>query len=280
MTVGVGAPEGSDLRRRLYVVIFEADTRAGKAFDVALLVLILASVLVVMLDSVGRVETRFGAELRLAEWVVTALFTVEYVLRLYCTPAPLRYARSFFGLVDLMAILPTYLGLLFPGAESLLVIRALRLLRAFRVLKMARYLGEANVLLTALRSSVPKVAVFLGTVLVLTLIMGSAMYLIEGAERGFTSIPRSVYWAIVTMTTVGYGDLAPQTVPGQVLAAIAMIMGYAIIAVPTGIVSAEMVHSGRPVTTRSCTECLSQGHELRARHCMDCGAELPASASG
>jgi voltage-gated potassium channel len=190
-------------------------------------------------------------------------------------PRPLRYARSFFGMVDLLAILPTYLSLLLPGSQSLLVIRALRLLRIFRVFKLARYLVEANVLALALRSSLPKVIVFIGTVLVLITIMGASMYLVEGAENGFTSIPRSMYWAIVTMTTVGYGDIAPTTVPGQVLAAVAMLMGYSIIAVPTGIVSAELVHAARrPDTTRVCTHCFSEGHAPGARFCRDCGASM------
>jgi len=257
-------------------IIFEADTPAGKAFDVVLLWLIVASVVAVMLESVASVRSEYGSWLRWAEWGFTLLFTAEYVARLACVHSPLRYARSFFGLVDLAAILPTYLSLVLPGAQTLLVIRVLRLLRVFRVLKLARFLSEANVLVTALRSSRHKVTVFVGTVLCLVLIMGSAMYLIEGPDNGFTSIPRGMYWAIVTMTTVGYGDIAPSSVAGQVLAAAAMILGYAIIAVPTGIVSAELVQSARrPVTTRVCSECLSEGHETTAAYCKDCGAALP-----
>ena len=221
-------------------------------------------------------RSQYGLWLRWAEWGFTLLFTVEYIARLACVRSPARYALSFFGLVDLAAILPTYLSLLLPGAQTLLVIRVLRLLRVFRVLKLARFLSEANVLAAALRSSRHKVTVFLGTVLCLVLIMGSAMYLIEGPASGFTSIPRSMYWAIVTMTTVGYGDIAPSSIAGQVLAAAVMILGYAIIAVPTGIVSAELVQSvRRPVTTRVCSECLSEGHELTAAYCKDCGAALP-----
>jgi voltage-gated potassium channel len=265
-------PAWRELLRR---IIFEADTPAGKAFDVALLVLIVLSVVLVMLESVATAQQVYRPWLRASEWVITALFTLEYGLRLLCAPSPPRYARSFFGLVDLMAILPTYLSLVLPGSQSLLVIRALRLLRIFRVFKLARYLVEANVLVSALRSSVPKVIVFIGTVLILVVIMGSAMYLIEGEENGFTSIPRAMYWAIVTMTTVGYGDIAPHTVPGQVLAALAMLMGYSIIAVPTGIVSAEIIHATRrPITTRVCPACYSEGHEYGADYCKDCGQPL------
>ena len=262
-------------RAWLREVIFEADTPLGKAFDVGLLIVIMVSVVLVMLESVADFAARHGTWLDVAEWVITALFTIEYLLRLSCVPKPFQYARSFFGIVDLLAILPAYLSLLLPGSESLLVIRAVRLLRLFRVFKLVRYLVEANVLATALRASVPKVIVFLGTVVVMVMIMGSAMYLVEGPESGFTSIPRAVYWAIVTMTTVGYGDITPQTVPGQMLAALAMLLGYAIIAVPTGIVSAEMVRSQRiPLTTRTCDECFSEGHAVTARYCRDCGAAL------
>jgi voltage-gated potassium channel len=262
-------------RERLWRIIFETDTRAGRAFDVALLWAIVTSVVAVMLESVAAIHVRYGLALRVVEWVFTLLFTLEYGLRLYCVRVRSRYATSFFGVVDLLAILPTYLSLALPGSQSLLVIRALRLLRVFRVLKLMRFLGEANVLRTALVSSLPKVVVFLGTVLVLVLIMGASMYLIEGEEHGFTSVPRSMYWAIVTMTTVGYGDLAPRTVPGQVVASVAMILGYSIIAVPTGIVSAEIVHqsrdAGRP---RSCPDCARGGHDADARHCKHCGAPL------
>ncbi|MCZ6730783.1 MAG: ion transporter [SAR324 cluster bacterium] len=265
----------SPWRLRLHVIIFEADTPAGKAFDMALLVAILSSIIVVMLDSVEDIASRYGALLGALEWMFTILFTIEYVLRLVSVSRPLRYVFSFYGVIDLMAILPTYLSLIMSGAESLLVLRSLRLLRIFRVLKLAHYLSEANVLASALRSSGPKVLVFLGTVLSLVLIMGTMMYLVEGEENGFTSIPRSMYWAIVTMTTVGYGDIAPQTVLGQVLASVVMILGYSIIAVPTGIVSAELGKVSREkVSTRACLECSLEGHDADARHCKYCGAAL------
>ncbi len=263
-------------RVRLHEIIFEADTPAGKAFDVALIGVIVLSVLTVMLESVSAYRATYGPFLRCVEWVITGLFTIEYILRLSCVVQPARYARSFFGIIDLMAILPSYLSLFLPGAQSLLVVRVLRLLRIFRVFKLVVYLGEANVLSAALRSSLPKIVVFLMTVLLIVISMGTAMYLIEGEANGFSSIPRGVYWAIVTMTTVGYGDVAPQTVPGQTLAAALMIMGYAIIAVPTGIVSAELIEAGRqrPVTTRVCPLCLTEGHQRSARFCRDCGASL------
>ncbi len=263
------------LRERTRIVIFEADTPAGRAFDVALFSLILGSVIAVMMESVAAVRAAHGPWLRATEWVVTALFTVEYGVRLWCVREPFRYARSFFGVVDLLAILPTYLSLVLPGSQSLLTIRALRLLRIFRVLKLSHFLGDANLLLSALRSGRRKVLVFLGTLLVLALILGSAMHLVEGPTHGFTSIPRSVYWAIVTMTTVGYGDITPQTLPGQILAAGIMILGYSIIAVPTGIFTAEIVAQWRrPVSTRTCPACLTEGHDPKARYCKDCGAPL------
>ena len=277
MTSPLENPPLSPWREKLRVIIFEADTPAGKAFDVGLLVAILLSVLAVMLDSVTTFRSQHGQLLTSAEWIFTLLFTVEYALRLVCSPRPLHYARSFFGVVDLLAILPTYLSLLFPGAESMIVIRGLRLLRVFRVFKLGQFLGEASLLRNALASSRHKITVFLGTITILVTILGAAMYLIEGEANGFTSIPVSIYWAIVTMTTVGYGDMAPITVSGKVLASIVMIMGYSIIAVPTGIVTAEIVETAaasRRITTRSCPNCLSEGHDRDASYCKDCGAPL------
>ncbi len=265
-------------RKQLRVIIFEADTPAGKAFDVALLVVILLSVTIVMAESVKPIRMVFGFELDVAEWTFTLLFTVEYILRLVSVRSPVRYARSFFGIVDVLAILPTFLSLLCPGAESLLVIRGLRLLRVFRVFKLARFLGEASLLGRAMVNSRHKIIVFLGTVLILVTILGSAMYLIEGEDNGFTSVPTSVYWAIVTMTTVGYGDITPQTVAGKTLAAMVMILGYSVIAVPTGIVTAEILETatGGMISSRGCPECLSEGHMANANYCKDCGAPLGA----
>lgn len=270
-----GTPLAPTQRAKLHEIIFEADTPGGKAFDVALLVFILASVVAVMLDSVSSVRQEYGAALRVFEWVVTVLFTIEYLLRLYCVGRPFAYAFSFFGIVDLLAILPTYLSVVFAGAQSLLVIRALRLLRVFRVLKLVHFVGEATELREALQASARKIIVFLGAVITIVLIVGALMYLIEGEESGFTSIPQGMYWAIVTMTTVGYGDIAPQTFPGKFLASLIMILGYGIIAVPTGIVSVEMSAArGRPMSTQVCPNCASEGHETNAKFCKDCGSIL------
>jgi voltage-gated potassium channel len=262
-------------RARLHEVIFEADTPIGRAFDIALLVAIVASVLAVMLESVADIRAQFGQVLYAIEWIFTILFTFEYMLRLICVRRPLRYATSFFGVVDLLAIAPTYLSLGIAGAHSLMVIRVLRLLRVFRVFKLTRYLGQARLLSQALKASRPKIIVFIGAVLSMVLIMGTLLYLIEGEENGFTSIPRGVYWAIVTMTTVGYGDIAPQTVLGQAMAALVMIMGYAIIAVPTGIVSAELIQELRtPTNTQVCHNCALASHDDDAMFCKRCGSEL------
>ncbi len=236
---------------------------------------ILISVLTVLLESVAAYRVAYGPWLRAVEWLFTLLFTLEYVLRLYSVQRPARYARSFFGIVDLAAIIPTYLSLVITGTQSLIVIRAIRLLRVFRVLKLAHYLGEANFLLSALKAGRAKITIFLGTLLTLVVIVAALMYLIEGEENGFTSVPASIYWAIVTMTTVGYGDIAPRTVAGQTLAALLMILGYAIIAVPTGIVSAELTRrSSRPVSTQACPSCSREGHDIDAVHCKFCGVKL------
>jgi len=267
--------EGLSARRAwLHEIIFEADTPAGKAFDVVLLVLIAASLLAVCLETVDSVRLRFGTELRALEWILTTVFTLEYLLRLATVVRPMRYALSFFGVVDLLAILPSYVSLLIPGTQSLLVIRGLRLLRIVRVFKLARFLGEARVLLTAVRSSAYKVTMFVGSVLVIVLIMGALMYLIEGPEHGFTSIPRAMYWGIVTVTTVGRGDSSPRTPLGQILASALMVIGWGIIAVPSGILSVELLEAGRDVTTQACPSCSAEGHDADARHCKYCGYRL------
>lgn len=275
-TSRMAAHPDSRWRSKLHEVIFEADTPAGKAFDVALLIVILASVLVVLLESVPSVRAEHGRTLWAVEWGLTGLFTVEYLLRLVSVRQPARYARSFFGIVDLLAVLPTYLSVLLPGAQTLLVVRALRLLRVFRILKLGEFLGEARMLIVALKASVRKIVVFLVAVLVMVLIIGSLMYLVETPESGFTSIPQSIYWAIVTLTTVGYGDIAPQSVLGRMLASLVMILGYGLIAVPTGIVTVELSQAGRPklVSTQACPSCGLQGHDSDARHCKYCGAPL------
>ncbi|MGB0954317.1 MAG: ion transporter [Planctomycetota bacterium] len=266
-------PEIAGWRQRLWRIIFEADTPTGKVFDVALIIAILLSVVVVMLESVAPIRESYGGALYVAEWGFTILFTLEYIARLLCTRRPLRYARSFFGIVDLMAILPTYLVAIFPAARYLLVIRVMRILRAFRVLKLAAHVREANLLVNALIASRRKITVFLFAVFALTVVLGSLMYLIEGEVHGFDSIPRGVYWAIVTLTTVGYGDIAPETPLGQFLASIVMVMGYGIIAVPTGIVTSEMTMAAWR-DARACGSCGQRGHDRDASYCRCCGDAL------
>lgn len=263
------------LRARLHEIIFEADTPAGRLFDAALLVLIVTSVAVVMLESVPGVRDEYGWLLIRLEWLFTVLFTIEYLLRLYSVRAPWKYATSFFGVVDLMAVVPTYLSLLFPGAQALLVIRILRLLRVFRIFKLAGYLNESRALWVALKASSRKIFVFLFAILNIVIVTGAVVYLVEGPAHGFTSIPASIYWAVVTLTTVGYGDLVPLTPAGQFLASLLMLMGYGIIAVPTGIVSAEVVQvvHGR-ISTQACPSCSAEGHQYDAVHCRKCGTPL------
>jgi voltage-gated potassium channel len=262
-------------RSCLHEIIFEADTFSGKLFDIVLIISILISVVLVMADSVADIHAKWGRQLYLCEWLFTILFTIEYLLRLLCIQKPRLYAVSFFGLVDLLAILPTYFSLLIPGSQYLLIIRILRVLRIFRIFKLVQYLKEARVLMAALKASGRKIAVFLFTILNLVVIFGSLMYLIEDAEHGFTSIPKSIYWAIVTLTTVGYGDIAPHTLLGQALSSLIMIIGYGIIAVPTGIVTVELSQAfKKKVTTQSCPTCSGEGHDLDAVHCKHCGAKL------
>ena len=263
------------IKRKLHEVIFEAETPLGKWFDILLLWAILASVLMVVLESVQSINAYLGPWIKYLEWFFTILFTLEYILRIYSVEKARKYIFSFYGMIDLLAVLPSYLSLYFASAHSLLVIRTLRMLRVFRIFKLGRYVGEAQVLLKALSTSRPKITVFLVTVLSLVTITGTLMYMIEGAEHGFTSIPRSIYWAIVTMTTVGYGDLSPQTPTGQFLASIIMIMGYGIIAVPTGIVSVELAKASDPrANTICCPSCALEGHDPLAKFCRQCGSQL------
>jgi voltage-gated potassium channel len=265
-------------KARVYEVIFLADTPAGKAFDVALIAAICISVAVVMLDSVEPISAPHRTAFRVAEWIFTLLFSVEYILRLVTVRRASSYALSFFGIVDLLAVLPTYLSLVLPGGQVLIVIRVLRVLRVFRVLKLAQYVGEARTLGAALRASRYKITVFLFTVLTIVVVVGSIMFLIEGPGEPFTSIPKGVYWAVVTLTTVGYGDLHPVTPVGQFLAAFVMIMGYGIIAVPTGIVTVELAHQAlRGGSSLHCPGCGSEDHDGDARHCKVCGTGLMIS---
>lgn len=266
-------PAGQPRRHRVYEVVFGHETRAGRIFDVLLIVAILASVAAIMLESVVEIRARHGPLLRGVEWFFTLLFTVEYAVRLWCVARAFRYARSFFGVIDLLAIAPTWLSLVLPGGQAFGVVRILRVLRVFRILKLAQYVGESRHLADALYASRRKIIVFLFTVATLVVVIGSAMYLIEGPEAGFTSIPAGVYWAVVTLTTVGFGDITPQTGVGQFLATLVMVMGYGIIAVPTGIVTAEMTGGwrSRQAVSGGCPRCGLAVHDLDARYCTRCG---------
>tara|TARA_B100001109_G_scaffold255767_1_gene260679 strand:- start:4335 stop:5186 length:852 start_codon:yes stop_codon:yes gene_type:complete len=262
---------------RMHEIIFEADTPAGKLFDVILLWAIVLSVFAVMLETVESFSDRHREGMIITEWVFTILFTIEYVLRLLSVGKPLKYATSFMGIIDLLSILPTYISLFVAGPQYLLVIRTIRLLRVFRVLKLSRYVSEAQVLVKALKASFAKITVFIGAVVVLVLIMGTVMYIIEGPEHGFTSIPTSVYWTIVTITTVGYGDIAPQTTLGQTIASLVMLLGYGIIAVPTGIVTSELSRTNKgeeSISRQACPECSKEGHAPEAVFCKFCGSRL------
>jgi len=262
------------LKDNLHEIIFEADTPPGKLFDVLLILSILVSVGIVMADSVGAIRISYGRFLVLAEWFFTILFTVEYAVRLYCVHSRVQYAKSFYGIVDVISIVPTYLSLIFPATKYFMILRTLRILRVFRVLKLIQYLREANLLMKALASSRRKITIFFFTVLTMVTIFGSLMYVIEGEANGFTSIPRGIYWAIVTMTTVGYGDISPQTPMGQALASLVMILGYSIIAVPTGIFTVEFSQALARETTSECSSCGRSGHGQDALYCRYCGEEL------
>jgi voltage-gated potassium channel len=269
-----GRPAGG-WRLKLYAIIFESDTRAGVLFDKVLLVAIVASVIVVMVDSVGGHSEREGQWLVLLEWMFTLLFTAEYIARILCVERPWRYAKSFFGIVDLVSVLPTYLAVLFPELHALIDVRVLRLLRVFRILKLTEYVAEYQALGTALRNSRRKIAVFISAVLMIMVSMGTVMYVVEGPSNGFTSIPVSVYWAITTMTTVGFGDITPKTELGRLIASLMMLMGWGVLAVPTGIVTAEMTSQRlRGTTTRTCGACGASEHAAAARFCHGCGGLL------
>lgn len=262
-------------RSKMYDIIFEADTFEGKLFDVILLIAIAGSIFIVLLESVNSIRIRIGESLRLIEWIFTILFTIEYILRIIVVKRSRDYIFSFYGIVDFIAIIPTYLAFIFVGAQSLMIFRALRLLRIFRVFKMGRYISEAKMLVMALQASFRKILVFFATVLVLVMILGSIMYLIEGEDSGFTSIPMSIYWAIVTLTTVGFGDIVPITVAGKMIANFTMLLGYAIIAIPTGIVTVEMARTRTiKVSRKSCDTCGTAGHDINARYCKHCGEAL------
>lgn len=271
--------ENRSFRDRMHEIIFEADTPTGKFFDIALLVLIVLSVIVVMMESSDGWPEGWTEVFVVLEWVFTLIFTIEYVLRLWVTIRPMKYVLSFYGIVDLLAILPTYLSIFFAGSQTIAVIRALRLLRVFRIFKLGKYLSEGDQLRRAMVASRNKIMVFLFVVTILVILIGSLMYLIEGgSNKGFSSIPKAVYWAIVTLTTVGYGDITPSTNIGQFLSAIVMIVGYAIIAVPTGIVTNEMLQAGKKTSTRTntqvCRFCAQEGHDDDAVYCKHCGGRL------
>jgi len=270
-------------KTRIYKIIYHSDTPAGKLFDVVLLVVILASILLVMLESVNSIDKNYHSFLNISEWVITILFSIEYILRIITNSSPKKYVFSFYGIIDLLSTVPKYLSLFLVGSHSLVALRALRLMRVFRILKLARFMGESNNFIKALKASRVKIAVFVSFVIILCVILGTVMYLVESEQdSGFTSIPRSVYWAIVTLTTVGYGDIAPVTPLGQLIASLIMIIGYGIIAVPTGIVSAEFAsqkkdyNSNKKIKplTKTCPECLTNDIRIEAKYCYVCGAEI------
>ncbi|MCK6262111.1 ion transporter [Vibrio sp. ZSDE26] len=263
------------LKHHLYVIIFGAHTPAGRAFDIGLIIAIIASLIVLILHSIPALNDKWADVFFYLELSFTVLFTIEYLLRLYCSPKPKAYATSFYGMVDLLAILPTYLALFFPAATYIGVIRMLRVMRIFRILKLVRYLQDSNILLRSLLMAKRKIFIFFSTVGILVIILGSLIYVIEGPDNGFTSVPQSIYWAIVTITTVGYGDLVPQTSVGKAVASITMLLGYSILAVPTGIITAELNQEmNSHKTLVKCPNCMKTGHESDAIHCKFCGSEL------
>ncbi len=274
---------------KLHQIIYEADTPAGKTFDIVLLINIIASIILLMLESVNEIDKEYHDLINICEWIITILFSIEYILRIITVNKPLQYITSFYGVIDLLSTIPKYLSLIFIGTHAFAALRALRLLRVFRILKLARYMGASTHLISAIKASRAKISVFLFAVVIVAIIMGTVMYMVEGEENGFTNIPKSVYWCIVTLTTVGFGDIAPQTPLGQFLASIIMVLGYGIIAVPTGIVSAEYTNmskdkdaSGKPkpaqpeiqLNTQSCSNCLANKHKDGAEFCYRCGYRL------
>lgn len=267
----------SDRRKKLHSILFEADTRKGKVFDVLLMILIVLSVFVVMLETIEALDNKYHVYFLYAEWIITIIFTIEYALRIYSVVNPRNYIFSFYGIIDLLSILPLYLSLVFIGTQSFAIIRALRLLRVFRVFKLGHYLNQGRIITLSMKKSIPKILVFLYFVILMVIVFGSIMYLVEGGTNPeFENIPTGIYWAIVTLTTVGYGDIAPITPFGQTLAAVVMIMGYAVIAVPTGIISAEIIKEMRDenITTQACPSCMKEGHEIDALYCKHCGHKL------
>jgi voltage-gated potassium channel len=280
---GVNSPHSRNpLKHKIFVIIFGTDTRAGRLFDIVLLWLILFSVIAIMLESVNFINDRYGLLLRSIEWIVTIAFTIEYIARIVVVQKPRAYIFSFFGIIDLLSIIPAYLSLIVVGSQSLAVLRAIRLLRVFRILKLAQFVNESRVLANAIKESRHKIMVFFMSVLILVFVMGSVMYLVEGGENGFHSIPISIYWAIVTLTTVGFGDITPQTIGGQFIASIIMLLGYSIIAIPTGIVGAEIyreVDRAKSAKARSCAVCLTAEDRPDAEYCRKCGEKFPDSAN-
>lgn len=268
----------SPLREKLHEIIFEAETPEGKLFDIVLLVMIFLSIVIVMIETIPGISPDFKQILFVAEWVITLFFTIEYILRLYCVYSPVKYAISLFGIIDLISILPSYLVFFFPGAHSLMIVRGLRLLRVFRIFKLDNFLHQGNMIMSALKASQPKISIFMFFILLVVCIFGSVMYLVEhNVNEGFDSIPRAIYWCIVTITTVGYGDISPVTSFGQFIASLIMITGYAVIAVPTGIVTSALIQQPQEslyANTITCPECNLEGHDKNAKHCRECGAKL------
>lgn len=265
-------------RQKLHEILYEADTPLGKIFNVLLFIIIIASIILVMLESVKHIDEKYHAFLNISEWVITILFTIEYIGRIIAVKQPKKYIFSFYGIIDLLSTIPKYLSFFLVGSQSLIALRALRLMRIFRILKLARFIGASTNFVKALKASRAKIAVFLSFVIILCVVLGTVMYLVESEENtGFTSIPRSVYWAIVTLTTVGYGDIAPATALGQFIASIIMILGYGIIAIPTGIVTSEMTktsHKNIHLNTQSCPNCMAESHKDDAEFCYNCGERL------